>query len=69
LAATLQYLDGRVAMSEGRDIRHASHIGRLVGVGRIGGDAVAQHEIGRLRVRQDRQQDRQQGPSPWRRLP
>src|SRR5439155_12823807 len=32
----------------GRDFCNALRVGRLVGVGGIGGDAVAQHEIGRL---------------------
>jgi hypothetical protein len=39
-----------VATSEGRDICHALRVGRLVGVGGIGRNTVAQHEISRLRM-------------------
>ena len=45
-----QYLIA-VAMSEGAISGDALDVGRLVGIGGIGGDPVAQHEIGRLRAR------------------
>ena len=55
----------------GRDVRRALDVGRLVGIGGIGGDPVAQHEIGRLRVRQSRRRqhaDRNQS-KPVKQLP
>ena len=41
-----------VGISDGATSGHAPDVGGLVGVGRVGGEPVAQHEVGGLRTRQ-----------------
>ncbi len=49
-----------VATSEDCELRHALHVGRLVGIAGIGRHPVAQDEVGRLRMRRRARGEREE---------